>query len=240
MYNFMCCTVTGADHTADIAECIRYMQEFRFLEFALLFSEQREGSPRYPSRDLIRRFISRCYDYIESPKIALHLCGRTTIDAAFNDDNEVMNLVSMCSRVQLNFRVANHSMLLLANFLDNCTSNQVSVIIQDNDANEGLHRFLEGWPDMHTLYDVSGGNGVTPVRWPRPKSAVYGYAGGISPENVKERLDLFKVLTQNTPFWIDMESSLRDERNHFSLEKVGQVANIVAQEIFHRYEPRNL
>lgn len=58
-----------------------------------------------------------------------------------------------------------------------------------------------------------------PEIWPNPIENC-GYAGGLTPENVKEQLCLIKNLVgENGSIWIDAESSLRGY-DQFDLGKV--------------------
>ena len=61
---------------------------------------------------------------------------------------------------------------------------------------------------MQGFQDGSGGRGVTCSRWMAPETPVFGYAGGIGPENVVETVRAISAVCEND-FWIDMETGIR-------------------------------
>jgi phosphoribosylanthranilate isomerase len=61
------------------------------------------------------------------------------------------------------------------------------------------------------LFDESGGDGVAPEHAPPPVDGMYcGYAGGIGPDNVVERIQAINAVCPND-FWIDMEGRVRTD-----------------------------
>ena len=82
---------------------------------------------------------------------------------------------------------------------------------------------------MSVLLDVSGGRGIdTPFKPLNIPGLKVGYAGGLNPDNVGEKLEhLMKNV--NGEFWIDMESGVRTD-DMFDLNKVYKVLH-VCQEV---------
>ncbi len=69
------------------------------------------------------------------------------------------------------------------------------------------------------LVDASGGRGITPAAWEAPATAKrVGFAGGLSPENMGWQLPLIRSVAK-PDFWVDMESSLRDPADQFSVTR---------------------
>lgn len=63
------------------------------------------------------------------------------------------------------------------------------------------------------LFDGSYGAGVSPEKWDKPAydDVAFGYAGGLSPFNVRDNLDKISgVLPADYDTWIDAEGRLRD------------------------------
>lgn len=84
---------------------------------------------------------------------------------------------------------------------------------------------LERMPNQSVLVDASGGQGITPERWQTPRtSCPVGFAGGLSPENLKVELE--KIMWVARPgFWIDMESSLRVD-GRFDVDRARQAVRV--------------
>ena len=77
------------------------------------------------------------------------------------------------------------------------------------------------------LFDSSGGRGIRRAQWPTPLSGVRcGYAGGLGPENL--RLEMPRIAAVAGPdYWVDMENSLRDADDHFSVDKARLALNAI-------------
>jgi phosphoribosylanthranilate isomerase len=86
------------------------------------------------------------------------------------------------------------------------------------------------------LLDASGGQGIdTPVEVAPAFSALkVGYAGGINPDNVAEKLTYLLEHVETGDFWIDMESGVRTN-DWFDLDKVYTVLEI-CQSIIDKYK----
>ena len=66
---------------------------------------------------------------------------------------------------------------------------------------------------FNLLFDASYGAGIAPTNWQVPvyKDIQFGYAGGLSPENVADNLaKIDTVLPDGYETWIDAEGRLRD------------------------------
>ena len=75
------------------------------------------------------------------------------------------------------------------------------------------------------LLDASGGRGIdTPIDV-FPTSRKIGYAGGLNPENIADKLSFLMENVKIGRFWIDMESGVRTN-DWFDLDKVVRVLEI--------------
>lgn len=112
---------------------------------------------------------------------------------------------------------------------------------------QGVEQMLQDQrlPNVAVLLDESKGTGVLSTSWPLPSALCpTGYAGGIGPDNVATvARDIIKRMEQQpatarhgetknfgNAFWIDMESSLRSQKNGkdvFDLDKCYQVIETV-------------
>jgi hypothetical protein len=65
---------------------------------------------------------------------------------------------------------------------------------------------------------------------------IYGYAGGLGPENVAAQLPIIDAHRSGPglpliPYWIDMETKIRDEQERLDLSKVRTVLEICRRHI---------
>ena len=235
-------TLTGADDNIDPVELAKLSKQFPFLEWAILISEQREGTSRYPTKAWRQEFNKVCKDTHK----AAHLCGKEILRRFAAEDVELASELKDYQRVQLNFNAKHTEENLLEDMLKCTTSGfythktgvGTQFISQSNDNNEDItigffqaHRLL---PNYHSvLFDASGGLGRSPKSWPKPfPNKLCGYAGGLGPDNILEELNLIKILTRQQhdvkkqALWIDMETKLRTNEL-FDLSKAQDVAEKV-------------
>lgn len=216
-----CVTITGADDNVDPVDLVRLSAEFPFVEWGILFSPKRSGTPRYPSMEWERRtgsFWSRI-------RCAAHLCGEFTRRTVEGDPSVIETLPPWFRRVQLN------GVDLKAPALGSVIAahRNVDFILQARDRDELTAALAIDRPAIScaALYDPSGGKGLRQVSWPRTfaRTAV-GFAGGIGPDNVVGHLDALAEYGQR--FWIDMESRVRTN-DAFDLGLVREVLELVAE-----------
>lgn len=212
------CTLTGVDETSDIRDIANLSERFPFVEWGFLYSPTRQGTPgRYPSIPTLERF------FLELPatvKVALHVCGKG-VDEALANSLPALGLIELVAkrngRVQLNFNAKRNRIdfNLLRNLMD--TFPGITFITQRNEANAGVVDELDGHTNLAVLFDSSGGNGVETDKWEIPLDIPCGYAGGISAENVREKLVNLAGVVGERDTWIDMEGKIRtDDKLDFS------------------------
>jgi hypothetical protein len=81
------------------------------------------------------------------------------------------------------------------------------------------------------LFDLSHGIGKLPSAWPDllPYTKC-GYAGGLSPDNLREQMLRIEEKAGDTPVWIDMETHVRsDNDRQFNLAKVRRCLEIASE-----------
>lgn len=218
-------TFTGIDEKTDIAALKEIQKEYPMVEWGMLTSYHwGENGNRYPNPKLTRSLVSTGLN------LSLHLCGKAAIDAAEGRWECIEGLVkhnlSLFKRIQLNLaeRVFITSYCALPKYI-----NQEIIIQQHSVRDMDLYvrtialTLHSGY--FSVLLDASGGRGKdTPIEVLKTKKHV-GYAGGINPDNVAEKLSyLFNEVKEGT-FWIDMESGVRTD-DWFDLDKVVQVLEI--------------
>ncbi len=202
-------TFTGADSFSDLAEMGRLSETYP-IEWGILISKKRQGvDNRYPPIEKVMQFSNA------GLPIAGHICGEYA--------DEIMDFkfpvnVSGFHRVQIN-----HSKPSIP------AAQRFSQVMQRRCILQ--HRAEEDFPaayDMDWLYDVSGGRGVRPTYTPRNDGRLLGYAGGINAKNVTDTISRINgLLGSKGPFWLDMESGVRDEQDRFDLGKVREICELV-------------
>ena len=215
---------------------------YPFVEWGVLFRPDLEGQPRYASTEWVQR-LSRVAS-TASMRLAAHLCG-SRVNEVLNGDDEFLSTLPALGfqRVQINATAVNgvdisrlkESVPALAGLMQKYPN--LEFILQKNDETEPL---WEGMlqsdacgplghlaNNVSMLVDESKGTGVLASSWPStPEEYKIGYAGGIGPQNIEEVLNDVMKAAQGKPVWIDMESSLRSNKNGkdvFDIDKCYEV-----------------
>ena len=215
-------TITGADDSTSPFDMAALSQRFQCLEWAILCSNKMAGTPRFPSVGWTLGLMEVARQWWPTMRIAMHLCGS---EAESFMRGEAWT--AGATRVQVNgFDPDKSTKMLLPRLSDEtilqCRSEDA--ILPTVQYIESMARIGRRSDRMSILFDVSGGRGVRPSRWPTPPDGVrMGYAGGIGPENVAE---VIQEIGNVTPTWIDMESGVRTD-NNLDMKKVSDVLNEV-------------
>lgn len=235
-YGLVGVTITGADDRVAVSDLVALNAEFPFVEWGLLYSTKRVGTPRYPSLDWFSRLK------FSAGKTSVHLCGQVSrnVCAGVTTCVGVAKLIDwMPDRFQLNgYRHDQFALGSMAAVMSGCS---FEVIFQVRDAAdirgaaEDVGSLVEhGCSSI--LFDASGGRGISPERgWPTmPDGVRMGYAGGIGPDNLDGVLE--EIAEANEPvspgdtydYWIDMESGVRDGDDQLDLARVRRVLECAA------------
>lgn len=236
-------TFTGIDAKTDIKALREIQERYPIVEFGVLTSYHWfENGNRYLDPKVI-------YDTLRGERLhlALHVCGQAAHDAAIGRwdliERLTWNNLDLFDRVQLN----------IANRTDNPDAlskrakivGQEIIIQQRNRDDMDLYtatfeKFLYKKDRYNrtfsVLLDASGGQGIdTPIEVAPPFSAPQvGYAGGINPDNVADKLAFLMENVQTGDFWIDMESGVRTD-DWFDIDKVRRVLEI-CEPIINKYK----
>lgn len=230
-------TFTGVDDYTNPLE-LQYLQDkYPYVEFGVLFSQKRQTScHRYPSPYIL-------YDLVyKNLKLSAHLCGvfarkayigdwsyfNEFIRPFFDDDKTKTEVLSIFSRCQLNLSGThvNKAFALSPNCpLPKCKQ----FIIQQRSATEcPLYNLSKKNDSVVLLCDASGGKGIdTPIDIYAESGKMVGYAGGINESNVRHKLDILYASENTGDFWIDMESSVRDNNDRFDTKAIERILEIV-------------
>lgn len=219
-------TITGADDSIKPTDLIDLTEEFPFVEWGILVSKSRIGTPRYPSIKWINELVSLQRNDGRRMNLSCHLCG-AYVRYFFEGNERVVDdlgheIWHAFSRVQLNFHAIPYQQSL-----------SLAVAIRRNSDKEFIFQYdaING-PiaeaiarlncNVSILFDQSGGAGILPAQWPNPHPEMFcGYAGGLSPENVSKEIDKIKEKVGIYRIWIDVETHVRSNNDEqFDLNKV--------------------
>lgn len=210
-------TFTGIDGKTDINALAAIQSEFPIAEFGVLTSYHwNENGNRYLNPQFIPNLNG------SKLNLSLHLCGSMAHDAAeglWNKVNHhVLNNLRLFKRVQLNVaeRTDNPSRMASTPFT------HTELIIQQKSGNTKLYEDSIWIGMVSVLLDDSGGRGIDTQIEVRPIIGKVGYAGGISPDNVADKLSYLLQHDKVGDFWIDMESGVRTD-DWFDIDKVYKV-----------------
>jgi hypothetical protein len=224
------CTVSiaGADDNVNPVDLVDISDRYPFVEWGILLSPDKMGSPRFPSL----KWIKRLGEYKENLRLSGHLCGRWVSDMINGNLSfraEHHDIWGMLKRIQLNFH--GNFIPLSNNFMDAISLiHGKQIIFQiDDDTNKLFESAVNANLNVAPLFDSSHGTGTKPEHWPAPCQGVKcGYAGGLSPENLEEQIQKILKVSGDRRIWIDMESGVRTD-NKFDIEKVERVL-IIAED----------
>jgi len=125
------------------------------------------------------------------------------------------NDLPVVQRIQLNMsqKVADNLNPKVLKDLINAFPKQEFIIQYNDKTKEAVERLHNAGARFSLLFDASGGNGIAPKSW---KSPIYeehpmGYAGGLSPKNIRRNLRQIKRVAKNDDIWVDAEGKLKTD-----------------------------
>ena len=234
--NLQYVTVTGADDNTDPRVMSLLSSKYPLVEWGILFSEARYGTPRYPSKEKVGEILRTCA--LHGMRFSLHLCGEITMRLMTGDSSLADVIIDAAAyskaefRVQINFNGSRnpYDVDKLCVWMANKTAQLwnerrvlIKFIFQLNKSNKQLCEEL--WKNAvykpQFLYDASGGRGTVIMMFEPPVPGhLTGYAGGLSGSNVGSALKTLQTsLDDGDDTWIDAESGLRTD-NVLDMHKV--------------------
>ena len=223
----------GADDSVDVRLLGAVSARFPWVEWGVLFRENKQGTPRFASYDWLeelrreQRSRARAVD-VAPMRLAAHLCSSYVRQVLAGDAAFVRWLYEHIGfqRVQVNATAANgvdtRPEVLgggdaLRGLLQTMKAvPEVEFILQRNEETRPLWQALEQLPEhemphnLSFLHDESKGLGTLADSWPEfDGQAPIGYAGGLGPSNILTQLRKMVSPARDKPIWVDMESSLR-------------------------------
>lgn len=229
-------TLTGADDTVKPGQLFELSSKYPFVEWGILLSRNRQGLPRFPSKNWLMELLT---EKTPGPlNFAGHLCGGFVRELLLGESafiNEIGPVWGLFDRIQINTHGQTHAFNLEAlNDILSRYPEKEFIFQYDNRNVELFLQVTEKNKNVSALFDRSHGAGVLPDEWPAPLPGVKcGYAGGLSPVNIAAQLDRLALeLPPDMEIWVDMETRLRssDDR-YFELQKATSVLETCAPRI---------
>jgi len=222
--NIKIVTLTGADDNTDPLDLMNLSEKYPFVEWGILFSDKKIGTPRYPSKIWINNLYR-----ISNRKLNLsaHFCGslvNESLNYGTNIHLENSEFKSF-NRVQLNL---GRRIQEISNYTTNLTKiSKTKKLILGGNYNCNIDQNIFDKTNIFPLYDESGGRGLE-SSWKNPfhKEFFVGFAGGLGPDNLIQELNKIAEIVDGD-IWIDMESKIRTN-NKLDLEKCNKILDLVA------------
>lgn len=209
-------TITGADNEVDPLELSRLSHEYPFVEWGILYSRKRMGTPRYPDLDWIDH-LAKTVDPCTAA-LSLHLCGAAARDVLTGEAG--WPNAPALARIQINgYRGRPHR-------LEQFHASDFVLQVRDADHLPDAAVDALSLPSASILWDPSGGRGEVQETWPlAPAGVRMGIAGGITPDTVVRMVHEARHAAAS---WIDMETGVRTD-DRFDMDKVRAVLQAVAE-----------
>ncbi len=226
-------TITGADDSVHPKQLLNLSKKYPFVEWGILVSKKMFGTNRFPSLAWLGRLENIWLR--NDINLSCHLCGMYVRELAIGNPIAISDLADiwqMFERVQINFHGIPHEhnkkMFDLLKL-----DPEKEFIFQYDLVNSSIAQEAKG-NGVHNcaiLYDTSSGKGILPRIWPAPLDWIHcGYAGGLSPENLKSQILVIENIVGFTDIWIDMETHVRsDNDTRFDLDKVEECLKICCE-----------
>lgn len=236
-------TITGADHTVKVSDLVEISEEYPYVEWGILFSQDKQGCEyRYPREEWLEELRTQKLN-----NLSAHLCGQWVKDITevrgydqfmgrFSFVHYLDGIYRIFRRMQLNMTDDRFATLMYEE-IRFILMGVPTVIIQTKRLFETLTKSYIGSDMSYNnkkslttqfafLYDASGGKGQLPRTWSKPLHKIpCGLAGGLNPSNLRDQLYYMNDFVSDNTIWIDMESGVRTD-NKFDLKKVRQCLEI--------------
>lgn len=225
----------GIDSRTNISELQLLQHDFPLVEFGFLSSKNwTDKGNRHPDPVMLKKLEDK------NLNLSLHLCGELARRPLKEGWGQVEDFygkhLNLFKRFQLNIIGSKPK----KDFKIPLLKNGLEIIIQQKNIfdmpifEQCLNDFSnEQLANMSVLFDVSGGHGkyikdFDVFEVAHSQVIKVGFAGGITPDNCVEVVTRIEEnLLSEIPYWIDMETGIRDERDWFSISKCRQVCEHV-------------
>ena len=239
-------TCSGANEHTDQEQMIALMRAYPRLEFGIQVSDKKcnRSTDRYW---WIKNLQFACEFCNLVPNLALHINPSWveffTLGCTIPDLDDLLSMrdingAPFFKRIQLNFKIGRDLMPdmegLFFNICHYGYGKNRRFIFSYNESNAAFIEDMRehGIKNFDVLFDSSHGEGVQASSWQSPlwnDNGLWGYAGGLSPDNIMAKLDQINlVVPKDQRISVDAEGKLKGDDKHLSLAKCEQfVKNVL-------------
>lgn len=236
------CTFAGIDERTNVKDMMRLARKYPFVEWAIFLDSRKNknGEGRFPRLEWISKFKKETSNHLV--RTAIHLFGDDARKFIQGDD-KIVELCSNFGRVQLNFTASKLQPapgVTLDKFQREIHyyTNSLGlgrIILPYYQKNVELINAMGMDSSIDHLTEATTSTGHN--QWPRldefnAMGKSWGYTGGINIDNIKEQLMAMRIASVGKPFWINIEGSIRNERDECDLHKCEAIAKACAGFIF--------
>ncbi len=232
------CTLIGVADTTDFDALWTLSRAYPWVEWGVLFSQERQGNGRSPSWARLGTLVDRMCG-CEPPNFALHVRGRTVLDL-LADTGTVTLFARWFPRIQVSLPGRPDDLSSLREWLGQESRRtrgraHRTLITKHDNGNPSLWRSLSDYPNHAVLF-----SGRFPERcWPAPLSITQerlpfaakdpqcGYEVALGLDALADQMPQIHAAASGRPYWIAMENVLRDEQDRFDLDKAKRYLEIV-------------
>lgn len=216
----------GADDSNSIDELTKFLGSYPKAELGIQISKNQQGTSEYPSLKWVYALMEAANN---TRQICLHINGQWSREMANGViPKTIISLLDFndsLGRIQLNFN-AKRDNIGSAGIMKMISLTHYRIILQHNDNNVCLlNNLIAQKVSFDVLFDASLGLGVSPLEFPDPIEDYFcAWAGGMSPENVLERLEVITKKTKDN-IGIDAQRSLR-VGGIFNVRRAEELVNV--------------
>jgi len=199
-------TITGADDSTFHKDLETVSQEFPFVEWAIIHSTD-DGVPRHPSSEWRRELSALSAGCSLAAHLEWDFLQRLAVTPALAEE--------LRSYPRITFNIFGRHTEFHREIWPSISTAFIGaeISIQAGEVDSAVQSLLAEMAADHTLsvlLDASVGRGIVPGEWiAAPSGVVFGFAGGLNPDNISAELERMASTVGNQTIWIDMETGVR-------------------------------
>lgn len=226
------CTLTGIDEGTPLDALYEMARRHPYVEFGVLYNHTLQGHGPFPTMGWISRLVETTR---ERPglNLSLHVCA-SSVYRLLNQAGHVSEVAKDFPRIRLNLHSSAYPVKQVRELLDFYPDQ--TFITTHNHTSRDVWKALRAHRNHAVLLDTTIADKDSGKHWVSPFYPVSGadasvplcgFAGGLSPENIRDRLVLINHLVGASDFWVDIDARLRNEHDQFDLSRAQRCLDAV-------------